>query len=179
MASERGLQPAERCPRERVAICVTPNKDSEISMKTGKIVPFVTVLVVLGVLGFAGYAVFLYSELVVRVALAEEQTEIFEEMVVKASAALSQTPPDVNAAIESLAYAHHYYPSGTKQVADSRLDRIVERTRTCAEQRVIDMLEQATGERRGRNAEAWIAALGQDGSAIPPHNPPVTDPPDR
>ena len=113
----------------------------------------VLVLLAIVIVGVLNYFVF-----TVRVALADEQTEIFSGMVAQATGALSVSPPKVQDAVASLRYAHRYYPSGTKQVTGSRLDRIVERTRSLAEMRIIDMLRDVTDEDYGQDAEAWIAA---------------------
>lgn len=96
----------------------------------------------------------------IQLSLADEQTEVFSEMVEKASAAIRREPPDVKAAVGFLGYAHHYYPSGTKQTAGSRLDRIVERSRSHAERQIIEMLRVATGTDRGTDPEAWIREFG-------------------
>jgi len=77
-------------------------------------------------------------------------------MAAKASKSLQQSPPDVRAAVGYLEYAHNYYPSGTKQKRGSRLDRIVERSRSLAELRMIQMLRDATGKELDNDAEAWI-----------------------
>ncbi len=92
----------------------------------------------------------------VRLAFADEQTEIFIDMADKAAKSLRQSPPDVRAAVGYLKYAHSYYPSGTKQLAGSRLDTIVERCRTLAEWRIIQMLRSATGRDLGDDPEVWI-----------------------
>lgn len=94
-----------------------------------------------------------------KISFADEQTEIFSEMVVKATDALNRQPPDVRAAIGFLEYTHRYYPSGTKQTVGSALDRIVERSRSLAESRMIEMLRDATGEDHGATAEDWIREL--------------------
>jgi hypothetical protein len=39
-----------------------------------------------------------------------------------------------------LEYTLSYYPSGTKQTKDSRLDQVVERARQCAEREIIAIL---------------------------------------
>jgi len=93
---------------------------------------------------------------------ADEQTEIFDAMAAKASESLHQSPPDVHAAVGYLKYAHYYYPSGTKQKRDSRLDRLVERSRSLAELRMIQMLRDATGKELGNDAEAWIREFSNE-----------------
>jgi hypothetical protein len=91
-----------------------------------------------------------------QLSFADEQTEIFSEMVDKASEAIRREPPDVKAAVAFLDYTHSYYPSGTKQTSGSRLDRIVERSRSLAELRIVEMLRVATDADLGTDAESWI-----------------------
>jgi len=91
---------------------------------------------------------------------ADEQTEIFLEMTDKASESLRREPPDVRAAVDFLEYTHSYYPSGTKQTHGSTLDRIVERSRSLAERRIIEMLRDATGKDVGMDAEVWVREFG-------------------
>ena len=95
----------------------------------------------------------------IQISFADEQTEIFSEMVVKATDAINRQPPDVKAAVGFLEYTHRYYASGTKQTIGSTLDRIVERSRSLAESRIIEMLRDATGVDHGTDAEHWIREL--------------------
>ena len=95
----------------------------------------------------------------IQLSFADEQTEVFADMAVEACNSLEQSPPDVRAAVGFLQYAHNYYPSGTKQTAGSRLDRIVERSRLLAELRIIAMLKGTTGKDFGTDAELWIREL--------------------
>ena len=92
----------------------------------------------------------------VRLAFAEEQCQIFAEMSDKAVEALDSQQPDTSEAIEYLECVHNYYPSGTKQIAGSRLDGIVENTRQAHEQRIIEALRETTDSDLGNDAEAWI-----------------------
>jgi hypothetical protein len=108
-----------------------------------------TVLVIL----FAGLTVWLIWELSwlrVRLAFATEQTEIFQEMRARALRS------DVAEAASCLAYVIHYYPSGTKQEAGSRLDRIVERERAKAVQEILGHLRAKTGQDLGDDPQTWI-----------------------
>jgi hypothetical protein len=82
-----------------------------------------TLLVIILLCLFVG---FLYGRLALRVAMAHDQIEIFEEMRLKAS---TNSPQE---AAECLQYVQNYYPSGTKQPSGSRLDRIVETARSNA-----------------------------------------------
>ena len=96
----------------------------------------------------------------IQLSFAVEQTEVISEMVEKASEALRREPPDVKAAVGFLEYAHRYYPSGTKQTVGSRLDRIVERSRSNAERQIIEMLRVATDTDLGPDPEAWVREFG-------------------
>ena len=91
-----------------------------------------------------------YSMLALRTEFAREQIEIFDEM---RSHALQS---DLSEAVSSLRYASSYYPSGTKQVRGSRLDRIVERERSDAVRAIISHLRAKTGEDLGDTPEKWI-----------------------
>ena len=101
----------------------------------------------------------------IQIAFADEQTEIFSQMVVMANDALNRQPPDVKDAVGFLQYTVHYYPSGSKQTIGSALDRIVERSRSLAESRIIEMLRDATGVDHGPDAEDWIRELRKSESA--------------
>lgn len=92
----------------------------------------------------------------VRLAFAQEQCQIFVDMADQASAALGDEQPNTNAAVECLEYAHNYYPSGTKQIAGSRLDAIVESSRHASEMRIIGLLKSTTGSNLGNDASVWI-----------------------
>ncbi len=91
-----------------------------------------------------------WASLHVRVAFASEQTEIFEE---QRHSALTADP--LGAALE-LEYIVGYYPSGTKQIAGSRLDQIVERQRRRAAMDIIAYLRAKTGEDLGDDPQKWI-----------------------
>jgi hypothetical protein len=92
----------------------------------------------------------------IRIALAEEQCQFFVEMADKAVAALNRDPPSINEAIDCLESTHRYYPSGTKQVAGSPLDRVVETCRRASERRIIEVLKATAGSHLGNDADAWI-----------------------
>lgn len=113
-------------------------------------------LVFLLLLGIVVYQAIDHTVDSIRLALAEEQCEIFAEMAEKAVTALGRDPPDAKEAVQCLNYAHNYYPSGTKQLAGSRLDSIVENSRRAAELRIIEALKTATGSDLGNDAGAWI-----------------------
>jgi hypothetical protein len=92
----------------------------------------------------------------IRLALAEEQCQIFAEMADKAVAALDRDPPATKEAVQLLEYVHNYYPSGTKQVVGSQLDTIVEIARRASESRIIEVLKATTGSDLGNDASVWI-----------------------
>src|SRR6266404_7940002 len=79
----------------------------------------------------------------IRVAFASEQTQIFEEMRTKA------LQSDAAGAAGCLEYVVGYYPSGSKQEAGSRLDRMVELERTLAARDIVAYLRTKTGEDLG------------------------------
>jgi hypothetical protein len=91
-----------------------------------------------------------HFRLQLEVAFAEDQTRIFDDMRQKALQA------DAVGAAESLEYVLNYYPSGTKQIVNSRLDKVVERERASVTQDIISYLRQKTGEDLGENPDAWI-----------------------
>src|SRR5579883_1510462 len=91
-----------------------------------------------------------HGSLSIRVAFAEEQMEIFDGMRVKASQA------DPTEAVRYLEYALNYYPSGSKQIQDSRLDRMVERARRNAVAAIITDLRNRTGKDLGDDPRRWI-----------------------
>jgi hypothetical protein len=103
-------------------------------------------------LGKCYYENFLLS---LRVAFAEDQIEIFDEMRTRAL----QSPPAE--AVEFLEYVVEYYPSGTKQVPGSPLDRIVERARQNAIKEIIASLRDKTGRDYGDDPKRWIAELSR------------------
>lgn len=97
-----------------------------------------------------------------QTSLADEQTEVFSELVEDATKALEQRPRDVKRALELLDYVHSYYPSGTKLKSGSTLDRIVERARLQAEGQIVGTLRSVTGKDYGSSAEAWLSGLKTD-----------------
>src|SRR4028119_518945 len=83
----------------------------------------------------------------VRIEFAREQLHIFDEMRRRA------LDSNVADAVELLRYAHGYYPSGTKQLRGSKLDRIVERQRAEAVRAIISHLRSKTREDLGETPE--------------------------
>jgi hypothetical protein len=96
-----------------------------------------------------------FGWLTVRVAFASEQTEVFEDLRERA------IQSDVARAASYLEYVVRYYPSGTKQVTDSHLDRIVERQRAAAVRDMLAHLRAKSGEDLGASPEAWIQKYGK------------------
>ena len=107
-------------------------------------------LVSLVLLLLCGLMFWSYGWLTIRVAMADEQTKIFDEMRVRAL----QT--DAAGAASCLQYVVGYYPSGSKQETGSRLDRMVERERAFAVRDIIAHLRIKTGEDLGQSPEAWM-----------------------
>jgi hypothetical protein len=101
----------------------------------------------------------------IQTTMANEQTEVFCELVEDATKALEKKPPDVKRAMELLDYVHSYYPSGTKQKSGSALDRIVERARLQAEGQIVGTLRSVTGKDYGSSAEAWLSGLKTEDEA--------------
>ena len=91
-----------------------------------------------------------------RTAFADEQTRIFDDM--RTRALQSAVPTDIAA---YLGYVVSYYPSGTKQPAGSRLDRVVERYRTIVVRDVVAHLRRSTGEDLVGDPEPWIQGYGK------------------
>lgn len=87
-----------------------------------------------------------------HVAFAEEQTALFDEM--RDRAAVSEAPE-----VGCLEAIMEYYPSGTKQVVGSHLDRVVERARRGAVREIITTLRIRTGRDFGEDPRRWIDGL--------------------
>lgn len=116
--------------------------------------------VITGLCAVASWQYVLNVWMQIELSFANEQTEVFSEMSDKASESLRRDPPNVRAAVGFLEYTHSYYPSGTKQTHGSPLDRIVERSRSLAERRIIEMLRNATGKDVGMDPELWVREFG-------------------
>ena len=127
-------------------------------MTRKRIVVALVFLLLLGIVVYQGIDRAVHS---IRLTLADEQCQIFAEMADKAVVALGRDPPDTKEAVECLDYAHNYYPSGTKQLAGSRLDSVVETSRRASELRIIEALKTATGSDLGNDADAWIETFNQ------------------
>ena len=106
----------------------------------------VVALVLIAGLWFAKWGV-----LRVRVAFAEEETMMFEECLRKARQC---TTPETIAGYLQAAIV--YYPSGSKQIVGSHLDRMVERSRRQVIEDLIDLLRQVSRTDFGADPQKWI-----------------------
>ena len=97
-----------------------------------------------------GFLFWSYGWLKISVAFAGEQSQISDEMRIRA------IQSDTTNATRCLEYVINYYPSGTKQLAGSRLDRMVERERAVAVNAIMNYLHDKTGDDLGAKPEAWI-----------------------
>ena len=97
-----------------------------------------------------GYQFWSYGLLKIRVAWADDQIKIFDEMRTQA------LQSDAHGAVGYLQYIVNYYPSGTKQEAGSPLDRMVERERNQTTQDIVTHLRAKTGENLGESPQSWI-----------------------
>jgi hypothetical protein len=111
----------------------------------------VALAVLCGLLAVVSVALFIgYAPLKLRLALASEQIQVFDEMRAKALYA------NASGAAGCLEYVVNYYPSGTKQEPGSRLDRIVESARRQRIREILTYLLTRTGEELGTDPELWI-----------------------
>lgn len=83
--------------------------------------------------------------------MADGDTKIYEEMVEAARAT-----KDAAKAALCLNYLWNYYPSGSKQVTGSRLDRVVERCRKSSALAIIAHMRVITNQDLGDKPEPWI-----------------------
>lgn len=86
--------------------------------------------------------------------MADEQTKVFEQMCQQAVDSKTK-----DAGANELLYTVWYYPSGTKQVVGSRIDRMVERARRNAVREIIATLRRKTGKDFGEDPRKWCEAL--------------------
>ncbi len=99
----------------------------------------------------SGFLFWSYGYLHLQAAFADAQTQIFDEM--RTQALQSSAPPDIAGSLE---YVVTYYPSGSKQRAGSKLDRVVERHRTAVVRDIVAHLRSSTGQDLGESPEPWI-----------------------
>jgi hypothetical protein len=95
-----------------------------------------------------------YAILKIRVKFADEQIHIFDDLKKEAISGGPQT------AASRLGGILNYYPSGSKQITGSELDRMVERERAHAVQEIIAYLRAKTGQDLGEKPEPWIQKYG-------------------
>ena len=100
-------------------------------------------VVVIGATLFLFLCVISWGVLSLHAAFADDQTAFFEEMVHRAETSLAESPPNIRAAKQYREAIETYYPSGTKQVVGSKLDRVVERMRMLSKRHIDVMIECA------------------------------------
>jgi len=102
-------------------------------------------------LGICGVVTTKYVVLKIRVAFADGQVTVLEEVKRQAEEATNSA-----ALSELLEYAVKYFPSGSKQVSGSHLDRIVETARSNAIATIIARLRAVTGKDYGNDPAIWL-----------------------
>lgn len=95
-----------------------------------------------------------YTTFKIRVAFAEGQVAIFN--TAEATAVQTTNPRILTGQLQ---YVTEYYPSGTKQIKGSRLDRIVEASRSNAVRAIIVRLRVVTEKDFGDDPSQWIKAF--------------------
>jgi hypothetical protein len=91
-----------------------------------------------------------FAPLEMRLMMARSQVQLFDDM---REQALQAAP---GRAADLLDYVAGYYPSGSKQIAGSKLDLIVEQARSSTIREIISHLRKTTGEDLGNTARPWI-----------------------
>ena len=92
-----------------------------------------------------------------RVVMADGDTDIHAQMVDDARAT-----KDPMKAAQCLSCLVNYYPSGSKQVAGSKVDRIVERCRRSSALAIIAHLRIITSQDLGDKPEPWIEKFAKE-----------------
>lgn len=92
----------------------------------------------------------------IRAAFAVEQVQVFDWSL-ETARKTDATPKNL---VDSLEGVVQYYPSGTKQITGSRLDRLVEHARQSAIREIMARLQDITGEDLGDNPESWMQRYG-------------------
>ena len=128
-------------PREQVA-----DARSNAAWKLAAVIP---AIVAVGLFVFSACLLVRHAVQSIRIAFAEDMTDIFAEMRTRA------LQGNVGEAIRCLDYVVNYYPSGTKLPTGSRLDRIVERERAQAVKDIVARLRRLTGEDLGDDPARW------------------------
>jgi len=93
----------------------------------------------------------IYTTLKLRVAFADGQVAIFRATKVAAA-----TTTDINVLKDQLNYVVNYYPSGSRQVRGTQLDRVVESARSNTIETIIDRLRTTTGRDLGKDPQQWL-----------------------
>jgi len=96
------------------------------------------------------FAAMKYEFLKLRVSFAAEQLSIFDSALLSANK--TRSPRELSAELE---YVINYYPSGSKQIRGSDLDRIVEIARSNARREIINRLRTVTGRDLGDEPDPW------------------------
>ena len=86
-----------------------------------------------------------YLDIRIRVAMAEDQTQFFDEVV-----QVSVQEKSVDKILSGIEAIKIYYPSGSKQRPGSHLDRMVERARTNAISKLQELTARQRAESKGR-----------------------------
>ena len=92
-----------------------------------------------------------YTTLKLRVAFADGQVRIFDGMKV-----LANSTTDPHKLSVQLEYVLIYYPSGSKQVTGTQLDRVVESARSNAIAEIVARLRATTGKDLGNEPDKWL-----------------------
>ena len=117
-------------------------------------VTIVLSIVCVALLALSAALIIHFLPLEMRVVIARSQVQLFDEMRERSL----QT--NTSGSADTMSYIVGYYPSGTKQIAGSPLDQIVEQARAAAIRECIDHLRKTTGEDLGDAAEPWIKKYG-------------------
>ncbi len=97
---------------------------------------------------------FAYAPMKLLLAFASDQVDIFNEMRERALTS------NASEAVECFEYVVAYYSSGTKQVAGSDLNRMVESARAQSIREIVAYLRAKTGEDLGGDPGPWIQRYG-------------------
>jgi hypothetical protein len=98
-----------------------------------------------------------YGLLKLRVAFADGQVKVFEDM--RKTANGTTDPRKLSGQLQ---YVLDYYPSGSKQVTGTRLDRVVEAARSNSIAAIIARLRVTTGKDLGNGARSWLSEYPPD-----------------
>ncbi|WP_395143682.1 hypothetical protein [Armatimonas sp.] len=116
-------------------------------------VPWLGILAVVNVI-LCSWSLVSYLHLDLRVTLANDQTW---RIVKSRDQALAMKNAD---GVGQLQMIVNEYPSGTKQIKGSLLDKMVERQRATAVHEVLTHLRKETGKNFGDDPEVWIEKYG-------------------